>query len=399
MSALSQTPAAGTPLPPAAPRQLPGAGHVRLYFLHADPILTSFDGDPRRRCLYGDDVVHLVEGHGANRANAVDIGPLWRGKRGWNGFRVAAPGLVERVREALRRDPEAVLVIGEHHLALPFLSADLPFVFDPTDSNALFYRRRILDIARKSPRKAANSLRLALHYAALERRILARTACFVTTGFADEAFLKSLAPSAHVCRIGNGTDLIHEPPVQPADDGRTIGFHGGMTWEPNRETAEHLAGPIAAALAGLPGPQLRIRLAGRPMPATVQACDGINGVEICGFVDDIRDWLASLTLYVMPMYLGAGVKNKLIEAMAAGIPVLTNARGAEALPAQARQAVAIAGSDAEIARATRALLARPEELARMRRDGRAYALRHFDWAHHRQAFHDELRRLRGAGIV
>jgi glycosyltransferase involved in cell wall biosynthesis len=79
--------------------------------------------------------------------------------------------------------------------------------------------------------------------------------------------------------------------------------------------------------------------------------------------------------------------------------VLTNARGAEALPAEARQAVAIAGSDTEIARAARALLARPEELARMRREGRAYALRHFDWSHHRQAFHAELRRLRGAGIL
>lgn len=383
----------------AAPQQEPGSGHVKLYFLHADPILTSFDGDPRRRCLYGDDVVHLIEGHGTVRANAVNIGPLWREKRSWQGFRFPAPGLVTRVRDALRNDQEAVLVIGEHHLALPFLSADIPFVFDPTDSNGLFYQRRIFDIARKAPLKAANSLRLALHYRALERRILAKTACFVTTGFADETFLKMLDPSGHVCRISNGTDLIDVQPVQPSDDGRTIGFHGGMTWEPNRETAEHLAGPIAAALASMPGPQLRIRLAGRPVPASVRARNGINGVEVCGFVDDIRDWLASLTLYVMPMYLGAGVKNKLIEAMAAGIPVLTNARGAEALPKEARKAVAIAGHDADIARATRALLAQPEELARMRRDGRAYALRYFNWSYHRQAFHGELRRLRSAGVL
>jgi glycosyltransferase involved in cell wall biosynthesis len=132
------------------------------------------------------------------------------------------------------------------------------------------------------------------------------------------------------------------------------------------------------------------------VPAALQARNGIDSVEVCGFVDDIQAWLASLTLYVMPMYLGAGIKNKLIEAMAAGIPVLTNARGAEALPEEGRKAIAIASDDADIARATCALLAQPEELARMRRAGRAYALRHFDWADHRREFHAELHRLRDA---
>jgi glycosyltransferase involved in cell wall biosynthesis len=379
--------------------QAPGAREAKVCYLGADPILTSFDGDPRRRCLYGDNVVHLVPTSGADRGNAVDVGPLWQETRSWTGFRVAAPGLVNRVREALRHHPEAALVIGEHHLALPFLLADIPFVFDPTDSNALFYRRRFSDIARQSPRQAANSLRLAVHYTRLERRILAKAACFVTTGLADESFLKGLVPGANVCRIGNGTDLIHQPTVEAADDGRTIGFHGGMTWEPNRKTAEHVAGPIATALARLPGPQLRIRIAGRPVPAALQARDGADGVEICGFVDNIQAWLASLTLYVMPMYLGAGIKNKLIEAMAAGIPVLTNARGAEALPPEGREAIAIAGDDADIARAARTLLAQPGALARMRRAGRAYALRHFDWADHRCDFHTELHRLRAAGIL
>ena len=379
--------------------QEPAPLYERIYFLHADRIMTSFDGDPRRRSLYGDDVIHLVEGHCTDRSDVVNVGPIWHKKRSWNGFRVAAPGLVSRVRDAVRHDPEAVLVIGHHHLALPFVSADIRWVFDPTDSHGLLYLRRIFDVARKSPLKAANSIRLALHYGALERKILSKTACFVTTGFADERFLRILAPSAHVYRIGNGTDLIHLPPVQPADDGQTIGFHGNMSWEPNRETAEHLAKPIATALASVLSPPLRIRLAGRPMPATVLARDGINGVEVCGFVEDLRGWLASLTLYVMPMYVGAGVKNKLIEAMAAGIPVLTNARGAEALPAEAREAVAIAGNDRDIALATRALLARPEELARLRRDGRAVALRYFDWLYLRQSFHAELRRIRKTGVL
>lgn len=372
-------------------------GTPRVYFLDSAPIYTKTDWDPRRRHLYGDDVVYLGTAAPDRPTECtVNVGPLWRG-RDWQRFALADRQLVERVRNVLSQDGRALLVIGEHHLALPFCDSGVPFAFDPIDSKALFYWRRIGPMLLSSPLRALNSLRLALHYRRLERRLLRESACFVTAGPADERYLKRLAPNAEVLRIDNGTEMIRLPPVDAANDGRTIGFHGNMTWQPNVETATRLSGPIAAALSRLPGPPLRIRLAGRPTPAQVQARDGINGVEVDGYVEDIRDWLGTLTLYVMPMYLGAGVKNKLIEAMAAGIPVLTNARGAEALPPEGRAAIAIAEGDAGIARTIRALLDRPEELARMRRAGRAYAERHFDWAQHRRQFHAELIRLRHEG--
>ena len=52
----------------------------------------------------------------------------------------------------------------------------------------------------------------------------------------------------------------------------------------------------------------------------------------------------------MPMTQGSGVKNKLIEAMAAGLPIVTNSLGAEALPKHCREAVVIADGRRELAR-------------------------------------------------
>lgn len=362
---------------------------MKILYLGRAPLEGEADLDPRRRNLYGDDVVTLGE-DGAD----LNVGPLWHRPAGrWRGP-VPDQGLVRRVCRALELEPTGILVIGDHSLALPFLRAGCRFIFDPTDSAALYHMRRIPALIIRSPLKALNSLRLGLYYGRAERALLHDAVGFVTTGPADEQFLRRLAPGAKILRIGNGTPFVRELPLTPIHDGRTIGFHGGMTWEPNREAADRLSGSIARFLAQSPGPPVRIRIAGRPMPEAVQARSGTNGVEVSGFVSDLRAWLSSLSLYVMPMALGAGIKNKLIEAMALGLPVLTNGRGAEALCAEGRQALAIAEGDRNFAAAIRSLLARPDELARMRHDARAYALRNFDWSPHRQAFHAELQRLR-----
>lgn len=252
---------------------------------------------------------------------------------------------------------------------------------------------------RSQPVKAGNSLRLHLHYRSLETRIAGAAAVFVTTGPADEAYLRQLKPTANVFRVGNGTVLIDQPAIEPKDDGRTVGFHGGMTWEPNRTTANRLAGPIATALSRSAGPAVRIRIAGRPVPDTLAVLHNQNGVKVDGFVENLQEWMASLSLYVMPMYQGGGVKNKLIEAMAAGLPVLTNPLGAEAIPPHERSCLEIAEDDNALIEAIPKLLATPDRLSAMRREGRRYAEQHFRWADHRESLVSELDRLKKQGSL
>lgn len=362
---------------------------MRIYYLDLPPNRPE-NLHLRRRFLYGDDVVLLSDAKGEG---VVDIGPVVQTKAGVLSAAVPCADLGDRVSRFLKQHGDGVLVVGSHRLAIAMIGAGVPFAFDPTDSNALFFRRRISPVLLKSPQKIANSVRLFLNYSRLERRILENSPCFVISGRADEAYLRRLCPEANILRIENGTELIEQPPVTPQDDGRTIGFHGYMPWEPNHTAADVLSGRIAAALSRTPGPPLRIRIGGRDVPDAIRARDGKNGVEMCGYIDDLRAWLASLSLYVMPMVLGGGVKNKLIEAMAAGVPVLTNRLGAESLPPACLGAIAIVKSEKDWAARIRKLLSHPDELSRMRREGRRQAAAHFSWRDHRAALHAELTRL------
>jgi len=238
---------------------------------------------------------------------------------------------------------------------------------------------------------------MATFFAQMERHIALRSAAFVVAGQADEKFVRWLARHARVLRVGNGTDHIDQPPVRPADDGRTIGFHGNMTWPPNQLTARRLATRFAKRLNRGIEPKFWIDIAGGPICSDLEIRDGENGVRIRGFVKDLRMWFASLSLYVMPMYGGAGIKNKLIEAMAMGVPVLTNELGAEGLEPEARDAVAVVKNDKQLIRAIRVLLNNPERLSAMRQAGRSHAEKHYRWETHRERLHAELRRLKTAG--
>jgi glycosyltransferase involved in cell wall biosynthesis len=79
------------------------------------------------------------------------------------------------------------------------------------------------------------------------------------------------------------------------------------------------------------------------------------------------------------MLQGSGVKNKLIEAMAAGLTVVTNSLGAEALPEEARQGVIIADGEENIANAVIYLLNNPEESLELAKKARVMAEKYFRW--------------------
>lgn len=374
---------------------------MRIYLLDRDPPYLETGLDPRRRHLYGENVVWLSprknHSEASGSTSVIEVGEYWQPRKPWHLMQRAASDLGERVESFRAIHADGVLIVGCHQLAVPLLRRGVKFAFDPTDSSTLFYLRRALALWKRYPIKAANSLRLAIHYGVLERTIGEKAGLFLTTGPADELFLRRLSPAANILRVANGTSFIDEPPVPVRDDERTIGFHGGMNWEPNRMTAERIAGPIAASLDAMKLGPLRIRVAGQPVPPALAVLDARNGVEVCGFVENLREWMSTLSLYVMPMYQGAGVKNKLIEALAMGVPVLTNSLGAEAIPADDRKILEVAESDAELVKLIPRLLSDRTRLRAMRQEGRRYAESHFDWSDHSNKLKTEMNRLKQAG--
>ena len=122
-----------------------------------------------------------------------------------------------------------------------------------------------------------------------------------------------------------------------------------------------------------------LRIAGNPVPKTLKSHQSDPGVSLDGFVEDIREWLGRCGVYVMPMFQGGGVKNKLLEGMAAGLPIVTNSMGAEAMPVDSRCGFIVADGLEEITAAILDLLEHPEKADALSKRARAYAEKNFCW--------------------
>ena len=95
----------------------------------------------------------------------------------------------------------------------------------------------------------------------------------------------------------------------------------------------------------------------------------------------------------MPMLQGSGVKNKLIEAMAAGLTIVTNSLGAEALTEEAKQSIVIADGEENIANAVIYLLNHPQESLELGKKARQITEKYFRWEILSQQFINKIEKV------
>jgi glycosyltransferase involved in cell wall biosynthesis len=296
--------------------------------------------------------------------------------------RALALELSAAIAEYRSRYRDLHLIIGDHALALLLIPVlRIPFIFDATDSHALYFSRRALSLATVSPLRAVNSLAWSKTYRAVEAIIARHAALYVVTAPEDRHSILAGFPHARVETVRNGTCWIDQPPIAPqiSATAPVVAFHGGMTWEPNRSCATYLAKNVYPILSRSM-PKVELHIAGGPMCSELAALTRRHGVVIAGFVQDLRAWLARCSVFAMPMTQGSGFKNKLIEAMAAGLPVVTNSLGAEALPKSCREGVVIADGRRALSQAILDLLRDRSRALELRAKARSIALREFGWS-------------------
>jgi len=113
-------------------------------------------------------------------------------------------------------------------------------------------------------------------------------------------------------------------------------FSGVLSAAPNVTAAEFLARRVMP-LVRIGVPDAHLAIVGRTPPRRVQALDRLTGVHVVGEVADMAAWLTRSRACAVPMLTGSGVKNKLLEGMASGLPCITTRRalgGLKAIPGQ-----------------------------------------------------------------
>ncbi|MBD1813017.1 glycosyltransferase family 4 protein [Microcoleus vaginatus DQ-U2] len=137
-----------------------------------------------------------------------------------------------------------------------------------------------------------------------------------------------LVPSIDV--IPNGVDLTQFPYRSIDPGGHTLIFAGAMNNLPNIDAARFLSLQILPPLQQR-YPDTTLTLVGASPVPEVLALGKLPGIQVVGRVQRVAEYLHQAAVCVVPMRIGFGIKNKTLEAMAAGTPVVASDRGLEGL--------------------------------------------------------------------
>jgi glycosyltransferase involved in cell wall biosynthesis len=197
----------------------------------------------------------------------------------------------------------------------------------------------------------------------------------------DAALLRRIAPGARYVVIANGVDtgafpFRQAPPAGPPE----LLFTGTMDYRPNVDAMLWFGEAILPRLRQA-RPNLRCLVVGKaPDPRLRALAARQPGLVVTGMVPAVQPYLARAAVYVVPMRMGSGTRLKVLEAMAAGVPVVSTRLGTEGIAANAAEYALLAETPAAFAAAVLRLLDTPVLAAALAERGRALAERHYDWA-------------------
>jgi polysaccharide biosynthesis protein PslH len=246
-------------------------------------------------------------------------------------------------------------------------------VIDLIDSPTLF-----------SSRDASTNpvLRILTKYSGWKWRRLERKAreAFDATIYVSSVDARTVGSDdmARVHVVPNGIFHADAPPLAKASaSNRVIGFLGDMSYVPNISAALRLAERIFPRIRSTLG-EATLLIIGRDPAPSIRRLDG-GAISVTGTVENIWPYIASANIFVFPMFEGSGLQNKILEAMYAGVPVVTTSIAATSIGATSGEQLLVAESDDEIATQAIKLLRDPAYANRLAEEARTFVMREFSW--------------------
>ena len=278
-------------------------------------------------------------------------------------------------------------------LSLPEGQMPVPLVVDSMDEPLLRDFRAFRHLpATTWPRL----LRQILMYWRYERSLLGRAAINVYASEVDADFYRRVFPGRRAAFVPNGVDLeffrVRRSDGEQLED-RIIVFEGNMMFPPNIDAARRLCTEILPQIR-MKGASPRVCLVGRDPPAEVRALEGPD-VEVTGTVSDIRPYLERAAVFACPMKLGSGIKNKILQAWAVGLPVVASPQSLGGLPAHDGQNILVRDSPSAFADGVLELLGNRARAQALGLEGRRTVERHFSWESCSNMFDEVLNEARG----
>ncbi len=253
----------------------------------------------------------------------------------------------------------------------------VPVVVDLHDSLTLLYSRLV-------NREKRLSKKLSLY---LEKRSIAKREqalekfcdLIITNSEVDEEVIKSLAPSGKTMTITNGVDVEYFSSFNEGKGINKLIFTGVMDYGPNEDAVLYFGKEIFP-LVKKTFPNVEFWVVGSNPSPQVQSLTRQIGIYVTGRVDDVRPYLRSAGVFVCPLRYGAGIKNKILAAMAMRKPIVATPVSLEGIEVRPDEEVLVANSAADFARQIGALLVNEQLARRLSENGYRLAREKYSWS-------------------
>jgi glycosyltransferase involved in cell wall biosynthesis len=284
-------------------------------------------------------------------------------------------GFESQLAAALAGQSYAVGVI-EHSWCAPYWNQIAPVcretVLDLHNIESVLHARSAA--AERGARRLAHA---AFARAALqeEREWLPRFSRTLVTSTSDAKLARERAPGARVSVYPNALPLVPLPQLAPD---HAVVFSGNLEYHPNISAVRFFREAIWPLLRN-EWPNLVWRLVGKNPHAVKAWTSGDSRIEVIGPVDDAIAELARAQVAVVPIRAGSGTRLKILEAWAAGVPVVSTRLGAEGLPVEGGEHLLLADDAARFAAAVSRLLTNEDLRLKLGAAGRRLFVSEFTW--------------------
>ncbi len=201
----------------------------------------------------------------------------------------------------------------------------------------------------------------------------------IAVSIEDQKKMKQMAPEVPVDVVPNGVDIDYFSPKEHTGNKQGLVFTGSLDWYPNEDGILYFLKDILPIILAKV-PDINFAIVGKnPSARLARGCKDHKNIILTGWVKDVRPYLHNSSVLVVPLRIGGGTRLKILEALAAGIPIVSTSIGAEGIEIQPGKEILIGDTPDEFASQVMRLMADQELRKKLVMEGKKLVMEKYTW--------------------
>jgi polysaccharide biosynthesis protein PslH len=289
----------------------------------------------------------------------------------------ASPVLAARLNERLRCERFDLVYVSSSSMAAYVPPGRVPVVMDFVDMDSDKWARYADETS--APLRWLYGLE-ARRLRRFEQEWAARARLSLVVTSVEARLLRQIAPQAPVAVVPNGVDTEYfHPNGHRKSEVPTLVFTGALDYFPNIDGVRYFSEAVLPLIRQRV-PSARFLVVGRRPADSIRRLRRLAGIEVAADVPDVRPYMGEAHVAVVPLRIARGIQNKILEAMAMGLPVVTSPTPAQGIDADVGTQWFVEEGPETFAARVVDLLESPTERARVGRRARLFVEEQYGWA-------------------